>query len=52
MLHIVYNMDFKNSTRSKQNQDTKGKKKKSIQNALKKSLGITVDVVKSWNNEY
>lgn len=47
LLHIAYNMDFKESSaRSNENKNAKQNKKKFIQYSMKKTLGINVDVVK------
>jgi len=43
LLHIAYEFQKK---QCEQNRSIKDKKKKSIQNALKESLGITIDMVK------
>lgn len=46
ILHISYNIDFKQSSARKNNKILKQNKKKQVQHGLKLQLGITVDVVK------
>ena len=47
LLHIAYNMDFKESSaRGDENKNAKQNRKKLIQNSLQEALGIRVDMIK------
>lgn len=46
LLHVSYNIDFKNSSARGENKNLKEIRKKRIQSDLKSQLSITVDVVK------